>query len=738
MTSHFCHFDIQRTTENGGAERVAVLFTSSKTLNPRPASEELKRIFADSHTPDRTVIIGFQDAKASVERLIDSAEIDHIHIPIEREKITLYTFDSDGRLISGDTPGEPIEKAEEDAIRQQGLMAIFTRHGGLMKAGQSYHYVKPSRGHSAEFIRPGNIVRRGQEVAFIASWLLRYLKKFTPSILVDTASVTQIAYSAAALANRLGICTNDPVVQSFGSYGGITDLESYGIGHDSLVLISASTSGNLSKRLQKIGADPKHIITLFSSTGSEMALCDLLKNEKSNPLGIEPIRTFNREDCPYCAAGSLPITIAGDSFLPETPEPTLKLIKRVDQPKWQNKLLNVIGKNSVSRCHYPSTVGTDTDYPLFLDLSDLCSDASFEANFELPMSRTLSLGVDAIIYLPDIASCLLAEKARKKYEEAGGGAPKIFKSDDTLDEQLKGLMASKGSSLSAAVIASCVAGGFTLLTVSRSLRNYADRISYFVALAASPSTESWNQMRSNIELRNDERGKNPVEVVWQARLPRLPFGQASSWKKEEVWLQDVLKENDSSILIERRKLLENVEAMRKTGLSDNAFLPSPNNQPLQINRNFAFYKKIENLSQADVYLIVSSLLHELRDPQHEDGLKQSMNCHVLLDPGNFDRYNEGIIQAAILRSAQSSELAYVTHTEASRSIAGLLERMIRLRNEPEGEALPEFLLAIVTGRMSLVQNDLDFVVRKLRENCGKEPYMEAFTASLEKLQVSHS
>ena len=732
MTNYFCHFDVHFKAEDGVRQRVAVLFTSNKNINHRPASEELKRLFADAHAPDRVVFIGLCDARESLRALIDSEELDHVHLPIERETVRLYTFDADGRLMYDKSPVEPIDPIEEKAIRRQGMMAIFSRHGGLMEAGQSYHYVKPSGGHSIRFIRPGNIVRNGQEVAFIACWLLRSFSKYTPEILADTASITQIAYSAIALANRLKICDAEPVVQSFGSYGGIIELESFGIKHDSMVLISASTSGNLNKRLRQIGADPKNIITLFSSTGSTDSLCDLLGDSELNPYGIDPIKTYKREECPECATGSLAITIAGDSFLPETPEPRLKLIKRVHQPKWQERLLKAVGTKNVFRCYYPSTSGSGLDYPIFCDLSELCDEASYHENFELPLSRILCLGVDTIIHLPDKASGLLADRVLAKYAKHSTKPPVILVADDSLDEELKKLFELKGNLLSAAVIASCVAGGFTLLSVSRSLRNQADKIAYFVALAVPPSVDAWVQMRSNLELRNDGKGKNPVEIVWQASLPQLAFGQASSWRKEHVWLQDQNHEDQCNILKCRLDVLENVGAIRKEGLSDNAFLPSAAGVDLRINRNFAFYKKTTDLSQADIFLIISSLLHDLRDPSHRDGIRQSMNNHVLLDPGNFDRYNDGIVQAAILRSAQASELAYVTHGAASRSIAGLLERMVRMRNEPEGEALPEFLLALATGRMSLAPTDLKIIVENLKRECADCEYLSAFLPALEK------
>lgn len=730
MKSLFCHFDLHLPASGELPERAAVLFTPSRQINPRVAAEELKRIFADAYAPSLTIFIGLRDSQDALQALISSDELNHVHLPIESDKTRLYLFGDDGRLMLADGSGTHVGQNEEEAIRRQGMTAILQRHGGVMHAGASYHYVKPSGGHSVRFLRPGNVLRHGAEVAFIAAWLLRFFKKHTPAIYTDTASIAQVGYSAAMMAKRLGICDAEPTIQSFGSYGGLETGSAFAPELDALILISASTSGNLKERMAKSGADPDNVLTLFSSSGGKEAFCDLLKDPIANPQGIDRIETSKKADCAECAAGSLAITIAGDSFLPETPEPRLKLIKRTDQPKWHDKVIKVFEKKKVASCFRPAVDGGDRDYPLFCDLSSLCEKELYSKYFEVPLSRLLTLGTDAIIHLPDVASEKLAKIALSQFEALTSKHPKIFAADNLLDEKLAALHNEKKELLSVVVIASCVAGGFTLLSVSRSLRNYANRISYFVAFAVPPSDEAWRQMRSNLELRNDGNGKNPVEVVWLGSLPQLGFRQAFSWKLERDWLQEHKERLNAKELSERLSLLENRDSGRKDGLIDDAFLRTPNGGILKLAQNFAFHKcDKEALSQADVFLVISSMLHHLRNPSHKDGLKQSLNSHVLLAPANFDRYNDGVVQAAILRSAYSSELAYATDPTASRSMADLILRMIRHYDQTEGAALPEFLMALVTSRMSLCQGDLESVAKDLKAKTQDNPYLSAFLLS---------
>ncbi|MES2735927.1 MAG: hypothetical protein V4672_06380 [Verrucomicrobiota bacterium] len=730
MKSLFCHFDLQMPIGGGRLERAAVLFTPMRTINTRIAAEELKRIFADAYAPNRTIFIGLRDSQDALKALISSDELNHVHLPIESAKIRLYVFGEDGRLAVADGTESRIGQNEEEAIRRQGMTAILQRHGGVMHAGASYHYVKPSGGHSVRFLRPGNVLRHGAEVAFIAAWLLRFFKRHTPAIYTDTASIAQVGYSAVMMAKRLGICEAEPTIQSFGSYGGLESRAAFAPELDALILISASTSGNLKERMAKLGADPSNVLTLFSSSGVKEALCDLLKDSIANPQGIDKIETWTKTECAECAAGSLAITIAGDSFLPETPEPRLKLIKRTDQPKWHNKVIKAFEKKNIARCFRPAADGGGPDYPLFCDLSSLCRNDLYSKHFEVPLSRLLTLGTDVIIHLPDIASKKLANTARTQFKTLTSAVPEIFVADNKLDQNLETLQIKKKRMLSVVVIASCVAGGFTLLSVSRSLRNLANRIGYFVAFAVPPSDEAWSQMRSNLELRNDGHGKNPVEVVWLGSLPQLGVGQTSSWKLERDWLQEYKDHLNAPELIQRLSLLDNCQSGRKNGLINNAFLVTSKGAELSLAQNFAFHKcDKKTLTQADVFLVISSMLHHLRSPIHKDGLRQSLNSHVLLSPGNFDRYNDGVVQAAILRSAFSSELAYATDPLASRSMADLVVRMIRLRDETEGAALPEFLMAIATSRMSLSKSDLASVAKELKTTGSQSVYLSAFLLS---------
>jgi hypothetical protein len=213
----FCHIDVELPSAEASKERVALVFTPAAKLDTKLAADELKRLFSDAFVPRRTIFIGIEDAVEDLKGLLKSDNMLHVHLPFTPSDTQLYVFSKDGRIVQSDDLLTPMPSEEVLAIRRQGLTAIFERRGGVMRAGSSYHYVKPSGGHSRIFLRPRNIMKYGPEVAFIAVWLLPYIDKYTPVLYADTASVTQVAYAAVAIARRLKRIEVDPTINSFSS-----------------------------------------------------------------------------------------------------------------------------------------------------------------------------------------------------------------------------------------------------------------------------------------------------------------------------------------------------------------------------------------------------------------------------------------------------------------------------------------------------------------------------------------
>jgi hypothetical protein len=101
------------------------------------------------------------------------------------------------------------------------------------------------------------------------------------------------------------------------------------------------------------------------------------------------------------------------------------------------------------------------------------------------------------------------------------------------------------------------------------------------------------------------------------------------------------------------------------------------------------------------------VLQGLRGAVRKSGssLQKAWFYSTILDPENFSRFNDGVIQASILRAARPSELDYRDHPSASREAARLVGRIIGYPASAGGDAAREFALALATERLRLHDDD---------------------------------
>jgi hypothetical protein len=88
----------------------------------------------------------------------------------------------------------------------------------------------------------------------------------------------------------------------------------------------------------------------------------------------------------------------------------------------------------------------------------------------------------------------------------------------------------------------------------------------------------------------------------------------------------------------------------------------------------------------------------------------------MLSPRNFHRFNDGIIQASLLRSGKTEYFAYDLDGELSLQMKEFLLSIIDKYDTADGEALMEFLLALGIRRLKLKKEDLKEVLYKAM-NC---------------------
>lgn len=241
-------------------------------------------------------------------------------------------------------------------------------------------------------------------------------------------------------------------------------------------------------------------------------------------------------------------------------------------------------------------------------------------------------------------------------------------------------------------------------------------IVYFLGISRTANEKYYSTLKSNLSRGKDSSDVRPVISIEELYCSTEKTN--SSWKIERLFWELIIdRTKDTDELnkyarARRQVLLRNKENI---GLSDDVFLLRFNNEKLKLRKGFAFwnfsYSEAEAF-QSEVYFTISSILNHLehKDTSDTSSLRQTNYIRSLLAPDNFHRYNDGIIQAAILRAGQSECFAYDLDKESSLKMRTILESIIDEFDKDHGEGLIEFLLALGTKKLRLKFNDLNEVL----------------------------
>ena len=128
---------------------------------------------------------------------------------------------------------------------------------------------------------------------------------------------------------------------------------------------------------------------------------------------------------------------------------------------------------------------------------------------------------------------------------------------------------------------------------------------------------------------------------------------------------------------------------------------------------------IEQSTQSDVYWTIQAVMHDLRTLNRDEGLATIYHT-TLISPVCFDRFNDGVIQACILRSALPVELDYSFDSECSRQMTDLICSVLSGWKISQGEAALEFLLSLACFRLRLQEKHYKDILACREDNMPKE------------------
>lgn len=615
---------------------------------------------------------------------------------------------------------EQVEEPLPPSLQDGWLFDLFDKSRGKVTAPAGVHFGKTSGKHSTVFLRAGNVILSTKASGLLAFFLMASLpKQDVTRVLVDTAPLLSVAQALIRIAEVHGFWSHRPPASSFSSYGGLEGLSS--LRKRDLVVISASTSGGLAQRLIGMGASSQMVVTLFSlaekvaETHSPI-VCDL-RYETGRKFGYLPIENQVYGSCKWCDQGFLLAPLEGDQFLLER-RPVKRLrISKADQAPAASKLLERWTRKGYFNVDRYGSIESRSPFVFDADRA-VVEDGELREKLIRQLQRYAPTPIHFVV---------LIGLTRATYAALidAAGLTALYATALVIDPGQVSTIAARPEA-GVLVLVGCLVDHALLRGINAQLRTKASngRIAYIAALTLADSKKSLDDLE--MFLTYGEHGKETFtfKAAESLLLPWRVNAEQSSWDEELAFLRQLKQEIGLAPELARR-----LEQLESAGAIDNTlFLNGKDDNGLAIAPDFVYLDtklNLADISQADIFLVVSNLLAVARSNGLKNGLPeahhawaQSVYGQVVIDlptvcPRNLRDYNDAILRASFLRAASKQELNYAVDEECSGEVLDVLCAEVDAWPDHRGNSLPELLMALATRRLRLTEADEERFIANL-------------------------
>lgn len=646
-------------------------------------------------------------SKIARERLHGRIPLLHAHYSVRSGKLRSKLLDRSFRGRISELKLEEVSNAPD--VFRSGLLGLFRQDIVILTAPPGYEYQKPSGSRARFFLKPDLALTSSASVAFVS--LAVFHKLFAGKLervrdlctaFVDTMAISPVAYG---LRDLLGLLGNQPplLIESFHSYGGFEEVRRP-LSGTSICLISASTSMALHERwIAEKGATHDEVLTLLTL----------------NPVARFAEGALLAIDAPeHLVSGGPPqlsIHIRGENFLPEQEPPKRILLTdkfhRSDRDVSHFRAFAGAGIFDVFR-RPPRPMSKVR--AIFIDGDQLIRHEEFEKWLVPQLQQRAKAATRFVVFQDDPSSHAFATRIKGICEqELSLAALQLVNARELSTVQMK-------SQDGVIVCAGVVGKGSQLLEVSRSLRDKHEGARLY--LVGYQVAETQAQLKALPDHLRHSKGVVPHDFE--------AFGKvAIGTQLGEFYRAEQSTYYASSV--DEGTLLPALRA-RSAALGEPAAVGSMALMPhgarlqdrLQLRTGFAYWADgyTAQPCQPELLATIGVLLQRARegsDVPEERRLASRSFRQVMLHPENFARFNDGIVQAALLRNAYPSELDYRSDEASSAFMMALIERALAKAEEEAGEGALEFLLALSLRRLQLMPSHLAEVLKSAQAMSGK-------------------
>lgn len=625
----------------------------------------------------------------------------HEHTPVLffdfNEYGVLSNFNNIGKSPNLSLSNDFLQKA----IVRHGIdrLASMRAQSLILTAPPGTVFSKPSGGTLIEFIKASELAIGCAENQFIAFCLLtvRPTSFVTKRIFIDSNSIASYAVAVLNYISEFsGTHLCDLEYQSFNSYDGLKENEPDYKG-DIWVIISASSSNGLGKTVltEWKGITHEQIVTLLSYKNTRT-------DEDGNVVGLGDKIVSNISEyssAPKKAADNLiPIKIIGENFTAQIDPPDLVVLKKFHLPDTSRDFLI---DTSSEKLFVLNKSDGKKNRNIFFDSQkflDRYADQFFDW-LKTAIIWNIPFGIKFIVFEGSDPAARAIFTEIKKY------LPNNVIAIDCAD-----INQHKFDDCSVLVLAPVISTGRLFLKVNRDLR-MADHTGprvFVCILSLFKSKKGFSIFEKSL---TQARGD------YKYKLFSYKTMYVGENKSIQVWLYElkvVEAFTKNPLLQTRAQCLRDVPSGLPQGIGF-----SSDDFPLQFNKDFAFWNRVydpSNIIHASVYLSIACALQNLRDrPSGEtDSLYHHVYKHAIIDPENFSRLNEGVIQASLWRAAEKAETNYSHLPDVSADFVAILENLATEIQGGTKNALADLLLGVATEKIQLHEQALTVIVTKIK------------------------
>lgn len=615
------------------------------------------------------------------------------------------SFDAFGDLISEQNVHHfgthiNLENIKSQVI-EQGLLHLARVNRGevILESPPGTIFSKPSGEASEEFIKASGLAKNYSQQQFVAYCLISYRPRSADikEIYIDTAGISSFAEAVCYYLYRFSSAPCKYIrYDSFSSYGGMNKCK-IDNPENVWVIISASHNNSMYVALiNKWRLPPEHAVTILAFTDKPRRLVNISELSKH-------IHAKEQKD------SAVKVHIVGENFTAEVSEPKKVIVKKAAKPVGLERVVKSFYDSGVFQCNKVAKHGRKPK-PIFVNFNEsVSSHPEFIEWLEKIVRWYLPSELGWVAVSDDPASQSLYKIFKEKIDSVG-----IKSKYKKIDFKSAGQVVTGDKSV--VVLTPVISSGRTLLNLNRELRlsgHNGNRI--FVAPFSFPSTDAEYKTLKNSLLLGPDGFRYQFFSFFELAIGNND--QESSWELEEKVVRSIC--GSSKLWNERLKRLE------KQGSGLDGFIgcpPSTGVKKLSFSRHFAFWSGWDvNHEKADpeaIYLTLSAVLQHLREMEcnndNPDSLRSHVYQHAVIDPENFARFNDSILQSCLWRAANATELDYRRSDDLSYAMMRIIMRLINDLKSKKSESAVDLLMGIATGKICLSKKSLGELVDKAK------------------------